>query len=179
MENMNTAQADLRYSYEMTLSLARPGAPFSTEDKQAIEQGIACYNEKTIYMANPKRIQLLEISDSYIRIELFSTQILTTPGRGLRTLTTILLNNPQSCFADRVTPGGQLFRVVSIKQPTGGSTLLNPALISDVDFLKAIIDYIFVEKKTGLTVSQKKKAAMEEMKKLAVETGIISSATES
>jgi len=174
MENTNTVQADLKYSYEMALSLARPGTPFSDEDRQALKQGIACYNEKSVYMANPKQIQLLEIADSYIHIRLLSTQILTTPGRGLRTLTTILLNDFRSRFADRVTPGGQLFRVISVKQPTGGSALMNPALISDVDFVKAIIDYL-VERKDGSAACQKKKAAVKEMKKLAVEAGIISS----
>lgn len=177
MENMNTVQANLKYSYDMTLSLARPGTPFSNKDRQALKQGIAGYNEKSVYMANPKLIQLLEIADSYIHIKLFSTQILTTPGRGLRTLTTILLNDPQSRFADRVTPGGQLFRVISVKQPTE-STLINPALIPDADFFKAIFDYI-MEKKDGSTACQRKKAAMEEMKKLAVEAGIISSTASS
>lgn len=174
MENMSTVHPNLKYSYEMTLSLARPGTPFSKEDRQTLEKAIAEYNEKSIYMANPKQIHLLEVADSYISVRLFSTQVLTTPGRGLRMLTTILLNEPTSRFANRVTAGGQLFRVINIKQPTCENALMNPALISDVVFLKAIVDYI-MEKKDGSTACQKKKAAMEEMKKLAVEAGIISS----
>lgn len=173
MENANTLHPDLKYSYEMTLSLAKPGTPFSEEDRRALENAITEYNDKSIYMANPKQIQLLEIADSYINIKLFSTQVLSTPGRGLRTLTTILLNSLSSHFTDRVTPGGQLFRVISIKKPAYESTMINPALISDFDFLRAIIDYI-EKKKDGSTACQKKKAAMGEMKKLAVEAGIIS-----
>lgn len=171
MEKTSTVPPSLKYSYEMTLSLARPGTPFSKEDRQSLDKAIAEYNERSIYMSNPKQISLLEVADSYINIRLFSTQILTTPGRGLRTLTTILLNDPTSCFAARVTPGGQLFRVISIKKQARESSLMNPALISDVDFLKAIIDYI-MGKKDGSTACQKKKAAMEKMKELAVESGI-------
>lgn len=174
MENTNVIQAGLKYAYEMTLSLARPGAPLSEEDCLALEQGIAAYNAKSIYMANPKHIRLLETSDSYIRIELSSTQALNTPGRGLRTLTTILMNDSSSRFAERVTAGGQLFRVVDIKQPPRENTEIDPASVSDIDFLKAILDYI-MERKDSSTAAQKKRAAIEEMKRLAVESGIIAS----
>ena len=174
MKNINTVPPNLKYGYEMTLSLARPGTPFSQEDRQFLEQAIAEYNGKSVYMANPKQINLLEVADSYIKIRLCSTQALTTPGRGLRTLTTILLNDSTSRFADRVTPGGQLFRVININQPTCRDASIDPARISDIDFVKAVLDYI-AEKKDGSSACQKKRAAMEEMKKLAVETCIISS----
>lgn len=171
MEKIDAVHPELRYSYEMMLSLARPGTPFSNEDRQSLEKAVAEYNQKSIYMANPKQIHLLEVTESYINIRLLSTQALTAPGRGMRTLTTILLNDPTSRFADRVTPGGQLFRVISIKKPACEGSLTNPAFVSDVDFLKAIIDYI-MGKKDGSTACQKKKAAMEKMKELAVESGI-------
>lgn len=171
MENTHV-QDGLKYVYEMTLSLARPGAPLSDEDYLAIEKGITEYNARSVYMANPKKIKLLETADSYVKIELSSTQALTTPGRGLRTLTTILMGEPASRFAERVAPGGQLFRVISIKQPPRENAEIDPASVSDIDFLKAILDYI-MERKDSSTAAQKKKAAMEEMKILAVESGII------
>ncbi len=166
-------QPSLKYQYAMSLSLARPGSPFSRKDRLSLEKAIAIYNEKSAYMANPKQIDLLEVTDYYINIRLFSTQPLATPGRGLRALTTILLSEPASRFADRVTPGGQLFRVISVKQPEIENASMDPALISDADFLKAMIDYI-TARKDGSAACQKRKAAVEEMKKLAVEAGIIS-----
>lgn len=166
MENMS----NLKYNYELTLSMAKPGNPFTEEDRKALERAIADYNQRSVYMANPKQIHLLDVAESYINIRLFSQAALGIPGRGLRTLTTILLNDPLSRFADRVTPGGQLFRVINVKQPACESALINPALISDADFVKAIIDYI-IDRST----CPKKEAALAEMKKLAVEAGIISS----
>ena len=89
-------------------------------------------------------------------------------------LTTILING-SSRFKDRVTPGGQLFRVVGIQWPAREeNTLMDPELISDADFLKALIDYIIVEKKDKSTSVQRKKDAVQEMKKLAVDARIIS-----
>ena len=44
MKNINTVPPNLKYGYEMTLSLARPGTPFSQEDRQFLEQAIAEYN---------------------------------------------------------------------------------------------------------------------------------------
>lgn len=172
MEEKNRFQTQFAYIYEMTLSLARPGAAFSDEDRLALEDSVAAYNDKSIYMANPKRIQLLEVGDSHINLKLFSTQALTTPGRGLRTLTALLLKDASSCFKSRVTPGGQLFRVVSVRQPDGEGASPQPASISDADFLKALIDYA-LERKDGSAAAQKKKAAMGEMKRLALEAGIL------
>ena len=47
MKNINTVPPNLKYGYEMTLSLARPGTPFSQEDRQFLEQAIAEYNGKS------------------------------------------------------------------------------------------------------------------------------------
>lgn len=172
MQDMEPETAGLNYVYHMKLSLARPGPPLSEEDRLALEKGAAEYNSRAIYMANPKNIQLLEISDNYIRIKLYSTLVLTTPGRGLRTFTALLLNEPSSRFADRVTPGGQLFRVIDVKQPAHEGTLADPALVSDADLVKALIDYM-TEKKDGSASCQKKRAAVEEIKRLAAQAGII------
>lgn len=172
MDEKSVFPAGFPYEYEMTLSLARPGSAFTEEDRRTLEEGIAAYNEKSIYMANPKKLELLEMGNNYINLKLSSTQLLATPGRGLRTLTAILLENPSPCFRDRVTPGGQLFRVISINQPTVQQVEVNPSSISDADFLAALIHYV-VDKKEGSTAGQLKRAALTEMKKLAVEARII------
>ena len=105
---MNGATLSTRfaYHYDLTLSLALPGPEFSAEDRRTLENGINSYNERSIYMNNPKHISLLEMGKNHIKIRLSSTQMLTTPGRGLRALTAILVKTPS--FEGRVTPGGGL-----------------------------------------------------------------------
>ncbi len=162
-----------QHRYLLTLALALPGPDFSEEDRRGLETGIADYNSKTLQMNNPKTIEIQEIGKNYIKLVLSSTQVLTTPGRGLRALTTSLIKDPSSCFKDRVTPGGQLFRVVAAEQLDAcDNDLMNPASISDGDLVKALVDY-FSERKDGSAISRKKKIAVEEMKKLAVEASMI------
>lgn len=81
---MNGATLSTRfaYHYDLTLSLALPGPEFSAEDRRTLENGINSYNERSIYMNNPKHISLLEMGKNHIKIRLSSTQMLTTPGRG-------------------------------------------------------------------------------------------------
>lgn len=158
-----------KYTYEMTLSLARLGEAFSDEDRTILEQGIAAYNERSTYMSNPKRLLLEEVGTNYIKVKLFSSQALATPGRGLRTLTSILLQAPSHCFRNRVTPGGQLFRVLDVQQPVS-ETAIDPTSVSDLELVIAMMRCLF-DKRDGPTVSQKK--AIEEMKKMAVEVGIL------
>lgn len=112
--NGETLSTRFAYHYDLTLSLALPGPEFSAEDRRTLENGINSYNERSIYMNNPKHISLLEMGKNHIKIRLSSTQMLTTrprpagadchPGQ-----------NPS--FEGRVTPGGQLFRVLHAERP--------------------------------------------------------------
>lgn len=94
--NGETLSTRFAYHYDLTLSLALPGPEFSAEDRRTLENGINSYNERSIYMNNPKHISLLEMGKNHIKIRLSSTQMLTTPGRGLRALTAILVKTPPS-----------------------------------------------------------------------------------
>ena len=160
--NGETLSTRFAYHYDLTLSLALPGPEFSAEDRRTLENGINSYNERSIYMNNPKHISLLEMGKNHIKIRLSSTQMLTTPGRGLRALTAILVKTPS--FEGRVTPGGQLFRVLHAERPDdrGGA----PELV------KALVDYL-LERKDGSAASRKKKAAVEAMKRLAIDAAMI------
>lgn len=177
MQQTHNETEELKYGYELTLSLARPGDPFSEEDRLSLEQAVAEYNQRSSSMANPKTISSLSVWDSYIRLRLYSTVALATPGRGLRTLTTILVNRQDQRFGKRVTAGGQLFRVMKIDnikaQAAGESAPIAPALISDVALIKALID-CHEERIDGSSESRRKRAAMTEIKKIALEAGILS-----
>ena len=58
--NGETLSTRFAYHYDLTLSLALPGPEFSAEDRRTLENGINSYNERSIYMNNPKHISLLE-----------------------------------------------------------------------------------------------------------------------
>ena len=161
--NGETLSTRFAYHYDLTLSLALPGPEFSAEDRRTLENGINSYNERSIYMNNPKHISLLEMGKNHIKIRLSSTQMLTTPGRGLRALTAILVKTPS--FEGRVTPGGQLF-----PDDCGGAP--EAAAISDAELVKALVDYL-LERKDGSAASRKKKAAVEAMKRLAIDAAMI------
>lgn len=168
--NSETLSTRFAYHYDLTLSLALPGPDFSGEDRRTLEEGIGAYNERSIYMNNPKHIALLEMGKNHIKLRLSSTQMLTTPGRGLRALTAILVKTPS--FQDRVTPGGQLFRVIDVERPDDCGGAPEAAEISDAELVKALVDYL-LERKDGSAASRKKKAAVEEMKRLAADAAMI------
>lgn len=157
--------------YDMTLCLAKPGGVLTEREQKEFETGIESFNHQSVFMANPKKIELLGIDDNRIHIRLHSQNALPTPGRGLRSLTTILLKN-SDCFQGRVTKGGQLFRILDaavIRQPSD-DTAVEPASVSDADFLKALIDYLISEKSSRPS-GREKRAALEKMKQVAVESG--------
>ena len=168
--NGETLSTRFAYHYDLTLSLALQGPEFSAEDRRTLENGINSYNERSIYMNNPKHISLLEMGKNHIKIRLSSTQMLTTPGRGLRALTAILVKTPS--FEGRVTPGGQLFRVLHAERPDDRGGAPEAAAISDAELVKALVDYL-LERKDGSAASRKKKAAVEAMKRLAIDAAMI------
>jgi hypothetical protein len=51
--------------------------------------------------------------------------------------------------------------------------LVDPADVSDQEFLKALIDYFWEEKSMPGASRKEKRCAIDEMKKLAAEAGII------
>lgn len=156
------------YCYEMTLSMVSPGDPFGEEERTALVEAIETYNARSVYMGNPKMLELVEMTQSCIDVKMFSTQALSTPGRGLRLLTTLLL---ETCFKKRVTPSGQLFRVIALKKPAEAA-MQNPADISDLELIKALLDY-YAEKKDSSSAAKRKRAAMEEIKRIAAEAGML------
>ena len=153
--NGETLSTRFAYHYDLTLSLALPGPEFSAEDRRTLENGINSYNERSIYMNNPKHISLLEMGKNHIKIRLSSTQMLTTPS-----------------FEGRVTPGGQLFRVLHAERPDDRGGAPEAAAISDAELVKALVDYL-LERKDGSAASRKKKAAVEAMKRLAIDAAMI------
>lgn len=159
----------LPYCYQMDLTTPSPDLPFTEEEKAALADAIEKYNASSLSMANPKEIELVEVSERYISLKLFSTQALTTPGRGLSRLTTLLLD---TCLAARVV-NKHLLRVIRIQRPTDAAMTKNPAsTISDIELIKALLDYITTPKDSS-SAAKKKRAAIEDMKRLGVQGGLL------
>ena len=161
------------YTYRLTLALIDP-EPITAEEERLLLAAIESYNQKSLLMNNPKKLKIIQMRENSLVVDLSSTQALSTPGRGLRTLTAILLKS--EAFQRRVSPNGQLFRTVKIEQPCQDSMEGAIDQISDVDFLKALLDYVYSRKDSS--TYRKKKLAFEEMKKLAVSSGIITPKTQ-
>ena len=151
--NGETLSTRFAYHYDLTLSLALPVRNFPLRTGALWRNGINSYNERSIYMNNPKHISLLEMGKNHIKIRLSSTQMLTTPGRGLRALTASWSKPPPS---SRVTPGGQLFRVLHTERPDDRGGAPEAAAISDAELVKALVDYL-LERKDGSAASRKKR----------------------
>ena len=176
---MNQNHTDnMPYRYTLSLSLASEVAPLNEADQEALRKGIEEYNNRSTYMANKKAIELLSIEDHEFRIKLWSASPLTVPGRAMRSLTAILLKDPDSRFAHRVLRG-QLLRVLKVtpdEEGSGGDTAQpNLAQISDTDLIVALLRYT-EEKRDGSHRSQVQRDAMEAIKKIALDAGMITAA---
>lgn len=165
---------DLNYCYELELSTVTPGPPFSEEDRSALQDAIRRYGLQAAFMVNRKNLELVEVSTTTFSLKLFSANALSSPGKALKLLSSLLLEYPNSCFPARVTSSGHLLRVISIKRQAGEETTQNSvSAVTDMALIKSLLDY-YDEKKDGSSAAKKKRAAIEEMKRLAVESGIIS-----
>lgn len=161
------------YTYRLTLAFTDP-EPITAEEKRLLLAAIESYNQKSLLMNNPKQLKIVQMRENSLVVDLSSTQALSTPGRGLRTLTALLLKS--EAFQRRVGLNGHLFRTVKIGQPSHDSTEGGIDQISDLDFLKALLDYVYSKK--DASTYRKKKIAFEEMKKLAISSGIITPKTQ-
>ena len=137
----------------------------------SIKKAIASYNNRKFQMQNPKTLSLDHIEGKKIYITLDSALPLTSPGKALRIFSMDLIKNE----GFKPSSSGQLFRtkLLSEEKNNEATTPITSTEISDTDFLKALIDYVY-NKSTGTSTEYKRKnAAFRQMKKIAVESGII------
>ncbi len=79
-------------------------------------------------------------------------------------------------FVNAITPNGQLF---STRQLSKSEKEINTefsidyAQIEDLDVIKALMDYVYKKRDPDSTIYRKKKAAFEQIKKIAFDSGII------
>lgn len=160
---------DYNYSYNLRLRFVNPKQTDSFENhKIFFENCVDKYNADVKSARNPKKIEIKNINSNYIDICLYSNADLTkAPGKALMHLSTLLLNkgnaNFDNYFANHLYYN-KLFYTEQI------SAIKKHENLSDAEFVKGLIDYIT---KPKTEISEKEKSAMNRIKLIALENGLI------
>lgn len=157
------------YKIPMKLECTSPMKTGSfTEHKAWFEKCVNMFNEKSAQSTiNRKKIEIVDINTNEIFIDLYSeVQLGKAPGRALTMLSRMLLDdtNPDyDPYYEQQLFHGKLFTIDVTE--SGWDNIY----IEDQDLIKALVDYGMKPKSA---VSDKQKKAVEQIKKIAVESGI-------
>ena len=167
----------MSYIYNIQLTFANPSPTITFIDKEdVIDRAIKDYNNRTFQMQNPKKIEKTAIERSVLSIKLESALPLNSLGRALRTFSIIIIKEYEDPdFIAQITSNGQLFTTVHSSENTDKIVSDNEIDINDVDDLeivKALLDYIYKKRDSNSTIYRQKKAAMNKIKQIAIDSGI-------
>lgn len=157
------------YKIPMKLECTSPMKTGSfTEHKAWFEKCVNMFNEKSAQSTiNRKKIEIVDINTNEIFIDLYSeVQLGKAPGRALTMLSRMLLDDTKpdyDPYYEQQLFHGKLFTIDVTE--SGWDNIY----IEDQDLIKALVDYGMKPKSA---VSDKQKKAVEQIKKIAVESGI-------
>lgn len=167
----------MEHQYLVGLKLANSNASINFQDYTDLI--LACvedYNKVGQSKSkNPKYIELdkSNISPDSIVLTLYSTEILTVVGKALRHLSQLLLSHDDF---KKCTVNGQLLMTfpVSAVAPGGSEKqIISISEVDDIEFMKALMDYIYKKRDADSTAYRKKRIALDQMKQIALESGIL------
>lgn len=162
------------YSVKLTLSNPKTSIDFSTK-KDLLLSTFDAYNENSAFMANRKTLSNMKIAKNEIVIELTSQHRLTTVGRAMRSFTSLLIEQDDKDFSSAITASGALFTYTVLNEIAVDEQPQDQiSKITDADLLKGLIDYVCSNRETSSSLYKKKRDCIQEMKRLAVASGIIS-----
>lgn len=174
------------FKYTIGLSLVRVTDKKLSERKKFIIEIIALFNEKSrTSVVNPKYIGVGEngdddiiVNDASIIITLYSQQALNSPGKAVRLFSQLLLQSKdENNFNDLVSDDGKLFKTFNVAKVSdsnsGNICIVHSAQVDDSTFVKALIDYLLKSKSKYSSEINDQQNAIESMKVLAIESGII------
>lgn len=157
-----------RYIYEIELCLAAAQLSLNMKEKKGvIQNAVVEFNSRCNRMSNKKTITLKTVSKDSFVVCLESDLPLETPGRALKTLSMLLLKEPD--FANAVTSSGQLFRTVQKPKASSEGQGSIKYGISDLDAVKILMDYVYSAKDKNKAVNLKQRDAMERIKAIILE----------
>lgn len=164
----------MSYEYLIGIRLATPDSsiqlnqePFSSAIFSAIEE----YNSRSELAPNPKNISLKSdnfFEDSFI-ITLTSEKELASAGKALRVFSQIIT---KSGTFNSYIKNGKVFSTFPVMQTGKEQQILDPDKISDVEVLKSLIDYVCNKSDSNSTNYKRKRSAMAQIKRIALESGI-------
>lgn len=166
--------------YQLEVVLANPEVKIDFNQKAGIlQEAINLYNAKP--MQNTKRLQppVIDPTGCSFNVVLFSKKPLQFVGKAMRTFTNILLTEiADKDFINAVAKSGALFQYSTPldekeKEEALSSTNIRHDQLSDCELIKALIDYVCGHRDTNSTIYRRKRNAIEEMKKIAIEAEII------
>lgn len=179
-------EAFVLFKYPLGLSLVKVTEKKISDRKKFIIEVITVFNEKSrTSVVNPKYIGLgingdddVMVNDSSIIITLYSQQALSSPGKAVRLLSQLLLqSNNENSFNDLVSDDGKLFKTFNVAKvadsDSGDICIVDSAQVEDSTFVKALIDYLLKSKSRYSSEINEQQNAIERMKVLAIESGII------
>lgn len=159
------------YTYSVKMEPQRIDIKIDFSCYQAIiEDSVKDFNETP--KKNVKIISDMVITTSYLTLTLTSEAPLESVGRALRSFTAIILEKEKELISF-CTPGGSLFRYTLIKEENEIFKEDSAEKISDAQLINALVDYVCANRDTNSTVYKKKRMAIEEIKKIAKEAGIV------
>lgn len=168
----------MSYVYKVEIRLATTQKKFNLKDKHVIiNDAVQRYNNRSYEMQNPKTLALQEINDDNIFLILESSLPLNSLGRALRTFSVIIIKEiKDEDFINAITANGQLFSTRQLgknKKEISIKSHIDYAQIEDLDVIKSLMDYVYKKRDPDSTTYRKKKAAFEQIKKIAFDSGII------
>lgn len=168
----------MSYLYEIEVQLATTQKKFNLKDKHIIlKNAIERYNNRSFEMQNPKTLKLQEMNDESMLLILESSLPLNSLGRALRTFSVIILKEiKDDDFIHAVTANGQLFSTKQLCKNEKELTMeynIDYTQIKDLDVIKSLMDYVYKKRDPDSTTYRKKKAAFEQIKKIAFDAGMI------
>ena len=158
------------FTYPVKIEIAKPQSSINLKNKeQLFLDAIKSFNESSDSMQNSKTLHDVSVSESYGILTLNSDTPLKSVGRALRKFVCDLLNSGDEELKNACTPSGALFRYTLISAEAPEEEIN----VSDSELIKSLIDYVCSNRDTNTTIYRKKRKAIEEMKKVAIEAGII------
>lgn len=161
--------------YEIELHLAKLNTELKLDKKKdVIYQAQEAYNQRSAVMQNPKTVRIQDVTENYVRLTLESELVLYSVGRALRSFSVILLKEfNDEDFNAEVTKSGALFRAVLLDDACETEQNGKKEL-TDLELLKGLMDYVCGKRDPDSTAYRRKRSAMEQIKKICLESGIIS-----
>lgn len=101
----------MKNKYVVSIQFVNPNVYFDEEAKNAVNKAVSFYNTRSLLARNPKQITSFKFAaDDYtLQVEFTSEEVLPTPSKALRLLSSCLVDTLDS----RYLSGKQLFKMTT------------------------------------------------------------------